>query len=68
LKGNTIDHTWLYRTLLKPPFFNEANKDAITKIIEKNKQIMLQNISSAEFNVKKWFDDIVDDIREKSIA
>jgi hypothetical protein len=68
LKGNTIDHTWLYRTLLRPPFFNEANKDAITKIIEKNKQIMLQNISSAEFNVKKWFDDIVDDIREKSIA
>ena len=62
LKGNTIDHTWLYRTLLRPPFFNEANKDAITKIIEKNKQIMLQNISSAEFNVKKWFDDIVDDI------
>jgi hypothetical protein len=68
LKGNTIDYIWLYRTLLRPPFFNEANKDAITKIIEKNKQIMLQNISSAEFNVKKWFDDIVDDIREKSIA
>jgi len=73
-KDNMINYTWFYKTLLRPSFFNDrelnndANKGAITTIIEKNKQIMLQNISSAEFNVKKWFDDIVDDIREKSIA
>jgi predicted SAM-dependent methyltransferase len=68
LKHNQINYTWLYRTLLRPSFFNDANEGAITTIIEKNKQIMLQNISSAEGNVKKWFDDIVTDIREKSIA
>lgn len=74
LKHNMINYTWLYKTLLRPSFFNDrdlnndANKGAITTIIEKNKQIMLQNISSAEGNVKKWFDDIVTDIREKSIA
>lgn len=74
LKHNMINYTWFYKTLLKSSFFNDrelnndANKGAITTIIEKNKQIMLQNISSAEGNVKKWFDDIVTDIREKSIA
>ena len=74
LKHNMINYTWFYKTLLRPSFFNDrdlnndANKGAITTIIEKNKQIMLQNISSAEGNVKKWFDDIVTDIREKSIA
>ena len=74
LKHNMINYTWLYKTLLRPSLFNDrelnndANKGAITTIIEKNKQIMLQNISSAEGNVKKWFDDIVTDIREKSIA
>lgn len=73
-KDNMINYTWFYKTLLRPSFFNDrelnndANKGAITTIIEKNKQIMLQNISSAEGNVKKWFDDIVTDIREKSIA
>lgn len=73
-KDNMINYTWFYKTLLRPSFFNDrelnndANKGAITTIIEKNKQIMIQNISSAEGNVKKWFDDIVTDIREKSIA